>query len=106
MRDRLIELISDVQYMGGLEEKLADHLLASGVIVPNVAIGTKIYAVPLYPRGVYEFEVADISVELIDGTHLFSYVCYGGWTFNDTHLGKTVFLTREEAEKALAEKKG
>ena len=33
MRDRLIELISKVQYMGGLEEKLADYLLANGVVV-------------------------------------------------------------------------
>ena len=33
MRDRLIELISQVQYMGGLESRLADHLIANGVIV-------------------------------------------------------------------------
>lgn len=30
-RERLIELISKVQYLGGLEEKVADHLLANGV---------------------------------------------------------------------------
>lgn len=30
-RDRLIELISQIQYMGGLESRLADHLLANGV---------------------------------------------------------------------------
>lgn len=30
-RDRLIKLISEVQYMGGLESRLADHLLANGV---------------------------------------------------------------------------
>lgn len=34
-RDRLIELIAEVQYMGGLEEKLADHLLTNGVIVSH-----------------------------------------------------------------------
>ena len=33
MKERLIELISEVQYMGGLEEKLADHLLDNGVVV-------------------------------------------------------------------------
>ena len=32
-RDRLIELISQIQYMGGLESRLADYLLANGVIV-------------------------------------------------------------------------
>lgn len=33
-RERLIELISQIQYMGGLESRLAEHLLANGVIVP------------------------------------------------------------------------
>ena len=32
-RQILIELIGDVQYMGGLEEKLADYLIANGVTV-------------------------------------------------------------------------
>ncbi len=32
-RERLIELISQIQYMGGLESRLADHLLANGVTV-------------------------------------------------------------------------
>ena len=31
MREKLIDLLSDVQYLGGLEEKLADHLIANGV---------------------------------------------------------------------------
>ena len=30
-REKLIELLRDVQYLGGLEEKIADHLLANGV---------------------------------------------------------------------------
>ena len=38
-RDRLIELISQIQYMGGLESRLAEHLLANGVIVPPCKVG-------------------------------------------------------------------
>ena len=30
-REKLIELVSQVQYLGGLEEKIADHLIANGV---------------------------------------------------------------------------
>ena len=30
-REKLIELIGAVQYLGGLEENLADHLIANGV---------------------------------------------------------------------------
>lgn len=42
-RERLIELISQVQYMGGLEGKLADHLLSNGVIVPPCKVGQTVY---------------------------------------------------------------
>ncbi len=34
MREKLIELLREVQYLGGLEEKIADHLIASGVTIP------------------------------------------------------------------------
>lgn len=33
-REKLIELIGQVQYLGGLELALADHLLANGVTIP------------------------------------------------------------------------
>ena len=32
-REKLIELVSQVQYLGGLEEKIADHLIANGVTI-------------------------------------------------------------------------
>ena len=32
-REKLIELLSQVQYLGGLEEKIADHLIANGVTI-------------------------------------------------------------------------
>ena len=100
-RDRLIELISQVQYMGGLEGKLADHLLANGVIVPPCKVGDAVYI------------VAGISQSIVEC------VVIGCWTFgnkssiitdygsihNDS-IGKTVFLTKEEAEAKLKEMKG
>ena len=32
-RRKLVELLRDVQYLGGLEEKIADHLIANGITV-------------------------------------------------------------------------
>ena len=32
-REKLIALLSEVQYLGGLEEKVADHLIANGVVI-------------------------------------------------------------------------
>lgn len=34
MREKLIELLREVQYLGGLEEKIADHLITNGVTIP------------------------------------------------------------------------
>ena len=33
VREKLVELLRDVQYLGGLEEKIADHLIRNGVTV-------------------------------------------------------------------------
>lgn len=33
VRGKLVELLREVQYLGGLEEKIADHLIAHGVTV-------------------------------------------------------------------------
>ena len=33
VREKLVELLRDVQYLGGLEEKIADHLIANDVTV-------------------------------------------------------------------------
>ena len=33
VREKLVELLRDVQYLGGLEEKIADPLIANGVTV-------------------------------------------------------------------------
>lgn len=33
VREKLVELLREVQYLGGLEEKIADHLISHGVTV-------------------------------------------------------------------------
>lgn len=33
LREKLVELLRGVQYLGGLEEKIADHLIANGVTI-------------------------------------------------------------------------
>ncbi len=102
MRERLIELISEVQYMGGLEEKLADHLLAHGVIVLPCAVGDTVYFIPFGKR-IVELKVARIAIEPIEEIG-FTFYGYGGFAFDNRDFGKTVFRTKEEAEKSLAER--
>lgn len=114
MRDRLIELISQVQYMGGLEGKLADRLLAAGVIVPPCKVGDAVYYIntrphiELYRDKVYEAVVSRIVTNSL-GVSLVILIKTDEWVCEVPSIydfGKTVFLTREEAEKALAERSG
>ena len=129
-RDRLIKLISRVQYLGGLEEKVADHLLANGVIVPPCKVGDTVYVIttkrPCYACklcsdfchkncsfddrnelviklaracSIDHSEINKVHLEIDQSKmcHSYEYTCW----FED--FGKTVFLTKEEAEAKLKE---
>ena len=97
-------------------EKLADYLLANGVIVPPCKVGDVVYAVSLNTEtnivAVHRGYIGSIDIRST-GNYLF--ICHEGFddepyfknicgTFED--FGKFIFLTEEEAEKALAERSG
>ena len=121
MRDRLAEIIDgffgvDSAYFGVDKYELADHLLANGVIVPPCKVGDYVYHIfddniqamkmsggVLCNGGVLmdadcldEHDMCECSCELEGKT------C--GLRFRYTDIGKTVFLTKEEAEQALKER--
>ncbi len=122
MRDRLIDLLIDtipsdtpIDCLPDVYE-IADHLLAEGVIVPPCKVGDTVYhfsrdlgaGFPYFVENLnigsmgknktywnyeanYHDEETDELVDEID--------------FDLDDLGKTVFLTKEEAEKAFAERR-
>jgi hypothetical protein len=117
MRDRLIELIKKGNggYHFNSLELIADHLLAEGVIVPPCKVGDVVYA-PHWHWGTYikgdimPYQITNITItqnkkgewtkkyramEIKNGKTI-------DWqlNFEFDELGKTLFLTREEAEKA------
>ncbi|MBO5967682.1 MAG: hypothetical protein J6S14_04185 [Clostridia bacterium] len=127
MRDRLVELLNFIQCKadccgaldggrcGALDkldrcqiETIADHLIANGVIVPPCKVGDTVYwlnfynDLMLYRDKYYEAEVTRIVVTKygvscvirVRGEH-------ATYEIPDVEFGKTVFLTREEAEQAL-----
>ena len=84
----------------------ADYLLENGVIVPPVMAGQKVYLSRSLMNDVIEGEVTGLKttefsrytvVFLIDDNRYIE-IPFGAY-------GKTVFLTKEEAEKALEEMK-
>ena len=124
MRDRLIELLRQIDFEYSEEcqfafedgyksapdfaEFFADHLLAEGVIVPPCKVGDIVYTT------LWHYEITNITItqnkkgvwtkkyramKVVNGKTI-------DWQLNFAFddIGKTVFLTKEEAEKALAER--
>ena len=103
MRERLIELLRDtfnntkgvcIDFDEAVEIN-ADYLLANGVIVPPCKVGDKIYR--CCDGKIYEWEVVCVAMYL-DETN---YIDDSGNEFTDYDIGKSVFLTKEDAENAL-----
>ena len=108
-RDRLTELLCKAplgfktfenQYYKSTISKISDYLLANGVIVPPCKAGDTIYF-DTYKHGesigIQPHRVANISI-VVSTERPFG--CVGADIY-DREFGKTVFLTREEAENAL-----
>lgn len=120
-KDRLIQLIGELRAYehGGMatvtDEGIADYLLDNGVIVPPVKVGDKVYELVLRdgkPDSYYERIVVGYHHTQENSYGSLSdneYICVVGrychYTrhLNISRIGKTVFLTQEEAEKALKE---
>lgn len=122
MRDRLIEILLEdcvtftdkYKVSARLQaERVADILLANGVIVPPCKVGTTLFFLYNSPYA----DKPDLTPRIYKTTDWYFEVDKAGIVINtsDIHsfnkvydyvLGKTVFLTREEAEKALAEREG
>lgn len=109
-REMLIDLIvsADISLFGSdkpYAEVYADYLLANGVIVPPYKVGTKVYIA--YEEHINRvFDGALVSYSL-DAAHLW-FNCHYTCGLNMWHpiedFGKHVFLTKEDAEKALKER--
>ena len=123
MRERLYELIVDAENVifqeklcvtdtERIEEKIADQLLANGVIVLPVKVGDTIYHIrrtPKWQGGSYIVEAKVNSVLIETQGEDFYIECFVEYTNHhgdiedaNSIFGKIGFRTRAEAEKALA----
>ena len=105
MRDRLIELIRQRRYNS--PETIADYLLKNGVIVLPCKVGQTVYAVSNYYSGEWQmYECRIDSFSAFEKNTFMSLSNRDNYNFgaNIREIGKTVFLTKEQAEKALAER--
>lgn len=104
MKNRLIELIKQAkkhtrEANSDIERNMifADYLLANGVILPPCKVGDIVYLTD--GIRVYEDNVREIR----QYKHKTIYVCWSV-DFDETAIGTSIFLTKEEAERVLAER--
>lgn len=118
MSDRLTRLIdgfvfgtqiavNSIEWNSAKVKELADYLIANGVIVPPCNVGDHVFVV--YGLGVQHTSVSSMKIEPEDAHLAFILKCMvsqGGARFEEFLFGKTVFLTCEEAKKALKDRSG
>ena len=127
MRDSLIELLNKVQECGMDRprdeeryptlypsiEAVADHLLANGVIVPPVQLKQTVWVYNQMTGKIYPNTVVGINIKgtsphkkaiKLEYINKFGEISCRKFTW--AQIGKQVFLTEKEAEKALAEREG
>ena len=105
MINRLTELLEgvlDPDLMGETITQIAEHLTENGVIVPPVKVGETVYRTTGVFRGrEIHAGVVDQVVVHNDDRKIWFYVHGHPIHFTADDLGRDVFFTREEAEKAL-----
>jgi hypothetical protein len=118
-RKRLVELLRKSEILcddcgqhgnSYCTEAIADYLLTNGVIVPPCKVGDKVYCIVEYhSKGFQRLPAKEVIVEE-EVTRIaklkMPYFFFDTNTvhFTEEKIGKTVFLTPEEAEQALAER--
>lgn len=115
MRDRLTKMLIEGHTEYLYYDQIADYLLENGVIVPPCKVGQEVYT--NYAMQGWYFRDSDKpysakivfiglnnSEEMGGGFFNIAYENRGYMMqFKFSELGKTVFFTKEQAEKALAE---
>ena len=118
-RDKLIELIADIQKdfekwcvecaedghkdHQPLGEYLADKLLANGVIVPPCKVGDRVYSINIGDKKTLKIWIepnGDRITQIKINRGGYHFKCWWGY-FHLSDIGKTVFLTKEDAEAEL-----
>lgn len=109
--EHLTKLIESAMYWGAATPgKIAERMIDDGVICPPCKVGDTVYKVMDFEYTCAQMlEIKILRMEIQDGMRFYAktvkHYRYNYIWFDSTDIGKTVFLTREEAEAALAERR-
>lgn len=111
-RERLIEILTksmDEQYEKRrliTPQHTAEDLLANGVIVPPCKVGETLYQIVDMSHTACKSFVSDFTIKVLPYQIYYLNLMGGVSAIPFEEFGKTVFLTREEAEAKLKEREG
>lgn len=98
MRDRLVELLKEASYYLDEQDvvcnRVADHLIANGVVVPPCKFGDKIYQTD--GIRIYESTISEITFTAQKMIFVTENIA-----FDETAIGKSVFLDKKEVQAKL-----
>lgn len=109
MRNRLVELLKNAhdeqKYLTSDKsiQAIADYLIANGVVVPPVMLGQKVWEVVSWDENVRECRVSSLT-QKADGTFKIRITNLKSKSVYERvpqHIGDIIFLTKEDAERAL-----
>jgi len=99
-RNKLIEILQDTLHEWECDvsiktlTEITEHLIENGVICLPCKVGDKIYqtdGIRTYESTIREIEISSTNIVY----------CTESIAFDERAIGDSIFLTREEAEKAL-----
>lgn len=106
-RERLVELIKTAEKefsntgkpILDIEEYVADYLLANNVVVLPLKVGDTIYRLDTIFNKVVDWTIA--RIDIYEDEVVYCDDCFNMFTDEEFGVREGVFLTLEEAEKAL-----
>ncbi len=111
MKDRLIDLLEEAEGQINNDlpplEAVADYLIEHGVIVPPCKVGDTVYEIIPKCSAPWNYCAYNggYGTSRCGKNLCEAYIKESKFALSDLeNVGKTVFLTREKAEKALAER--
>lgn len=109
-RERLVELIKTAEKefsntgkpILDIEKYVADYLIANNVVVLPLKVGDRIYRLDVLNDKIIDWTIA--RIDIYEDEVVYCDDCFNVFTDEEFGVREGVFLTLEEAEKALNER--
>ena len=107
-RERLVELLDkafiecDDNYGRPCTEQVADYLMSNNVVVLPLKVGDRIYRLDVINNKIIDWTIG--RIDIYEDEVVYCDDCFNVFTDEEFGVNGGVFLTLEEAEKALNER--